>query len=145
MEPVTRAVIDVGTNSVKLLVGIVEGRNVRPLLEKSEQTRLGEGFYETHRLQSQKIQRTAEAVGVFAHEASTTFQLSSLRIIATSAARDAVNKKELLDAIQQASGHAVEVISGDQEADWVFEGVTSDPVFATEPLLVIDVGGGSTE
>jgi len=145
MEPVTRAVIDVGTNSVKLLVGIVEGRNVSPLLEKSEQTRLGEGFYETHHLQTEKIQKTAEAVGAYTKEASSAFELSSLRIIATSAARDAHNKQELLDAIRDASGLSVEVISGDQEADWVFEGVTSDPVFAAEPLLVIDVGGGSTE
>jgi len=145
MEPATRAVIDVGTNSVKLLVGIVEGGNVRPLLEKSEQTRLGEGFYETHHLQSAKIHLTAETVGIFAKEASGAYELSSLRVIATSAVRDAHNKQELVDAIQRACGHLVEVISGDQEADWVFAGVTSDPVFATEPLLVIDVGGGSTE
>ncbi|MDB6040183.1 MAG: putative Ppx/GppA phosphatase [Verrucomicrobiales bacterium] len=141
----TRAVIDIGTNSVKLLVGSVEGRNVHPLLEKSEQTRLGQGFYESRRLQPQPIQDTAEAVAAFVREAKSTFDLSSIRIVATSAARDALNQQELLDAIQTASGHSVEVISGEEEADWVFEGVTSDPSFATDPLLVLDVGGGSTE
>ncbi len=145
MQPATRAVIDVGTNSVKLLVGIVEAGNVQPLLEQSEQTRLGEGFYETHQLQTAKIQQTAEAVAIFAKEANSAYDLSSLRIIATSAVRDAHNQQELIEAIQLACGHPVEVISGNQEADWVFAGVTSDPVFAKEPLLVVDVGGGSTE
>jgi exopolyphosphatase/guanosine-5'-triphosphate,3'-diphosphate pyrophosphatase len=141
----TRAVIDIGTNSVKLLVGVVEERNVRPLLEKSEQTRLGQGFYETQRLQAQPIQHTAEVVAAFVQEAKTVFGLATVRVIATSAARDAINQQELLDSIEKACGLSVEVISGDQEADWVFEGVTSDVTFATDPLLVMDVGGGSTE
>lgn len=141
----TRAVIDIGTNSVKLLVGVVEERNVRPLLEKSEQTRLGQGFYETHHLQEQSIQDTADVVAAFVREAKTAFDLATVRIIATSAARDAINQRELLDSIEKACGIPVEVISGDQEADWVFEGVTSDVTFAADPLLVMDVGGGSTE
>jgi exopolyphosphatase/guanosine-5'-triphosphate,3'-diphosphate pyrophosphatase len=69
----------------------------------------------------------------------------SVRVIATSAARDAVNAAELTSAIEQASGVKVEIISGDQEADWVFQGVTTDPELARQPLLLLDVGGGSTE
>jgi exopolyphosphatase/guanosine-5'-triphosphate,3'-diphosphate pyrophosphatase len=140
-----RAVIDIGTNSVKLLVGVVQERNVRPLLEKSEQTRLGQGFYETQRLQAQPIEHTAEVVAAFVHEAKTAFNLATVRIIATSAARDSINQRELLDAIEKACGLSAEVISGEQEADWVFDGVTSDAGFAADPLLVMDVGGGSTE
>ena len=52
MSHTRRAVIDVGTNSVKLLVADVEGHDVRPVCEDSKQTRLGQGFYETHRLQA---------------------------------------------------------------------------------------------
>jgi exopolyphosphatase/guanosine-5'-triphosphate,3'-diphosphate pyrophosphatase len=141
---VRRAVIDVGTNSVKLLVADVAGRSVAPLLEKSHQTRLGARFYETHLLHRDAIDRTAETVAQFAEEAAR-WKPESIRVIATSAARDARNQNELQSAIQQASGLAVEIISGEQEADWVFAGVTSDPALAAHPLLILDVGGGSTE
>ena len=139
-----RAVIDVGTNSVKLLVAQVSGRRVDPLLEQSEQTRLGSGFYETHRLQPATIARTARAVAEFARKAAE-WSVVSTRVIATSAARDALNQYELLAAICAASGLAVEVISGEQEADWAFRGVGSTPLFAGQPLLIVDVGGGSTQ
>ena len=62
MASVRRAVIDVGTNSIKLLVADVRGRDVQPVHEESKQTRLGKGFYETHRLQPDRIACTAEAV-----------------------------------------------------------------------------------
>src|SRR6266542_1659077 len=84
---VRRAVIDVGTNSVKLLVAQVSGRDVDPLLEQSKQTRLGSGFYETHRLQPATIARTARAVAEFVRNAAE-WSVVSTRVIATSAARD---------------------------------------------------------
>src|SRR5271167_1534588 len=62
METVRRAVIDVGTNSIKLLVADVRGQEVQPVLEDSRQTRLGRGFYENHRLQPESIARSTEAV-----------------------------------------------------------------------------------
>jgi exopolyphosphatase/guanosine-5'-triphosphate,3'-diphosphate pyrophosphatase len=144
MGTVRRAVIDVGTNSIKLLVADVCGRDVRPVGEDSRQTRLGKGFYETHRLQPEAIARTAEAVAEFARLAWVD-NAASIRVIATSAARDAVNADELTSAIEKSSGLKVEIISGEQEADWAFQGVTSDPKLAGAPLLLLDVGGGSTE
>jgi len=139
-----RAVIDVGTNSVKLLVAQVSGRRVDPLLEQSEQTRLGIGFYETHRLQPAAIAQTARAVAGFARKAAEWSAVST-RVIATSAARDALNQDELIEAIRTTSGLAVEVISGEQEADWAFRGVATTLLFVGQPLLIVDVGGGSTE
>lgn len=139
-----RAVIDVGTNSVKLLVAEVAGHTVHPLLEQSEQTRLGAGFYDTHRLQAEPIAHTARVVARFAAEAGK-LHATTLRCIATSAARDAENAAELHHAIAHAAGLPLEIISGEQEADWAFHGVTSDPAFAGAPLLLLDVGGGSTE
>jgi exopolyphosphatase/guanosine-5'-triphosphate,3'-diphosphate pyrophosphatase len=141
---IRRAVIDVGTNSVKVLIADVNGRVVKPVFEDSEQTRLGAGFYETHRLQPRAITHTAEAVATFVR-AARGLDAVSARVIATSAARDALNAAELTTAIEQASGMKVEIISGDQEADWVFQGVTTDPELAGQPLLLLDVGGGSTE
>jgi exopolyphosphatase / guanosine-5'-triphosphate,3'-diphosphate pyrophosphatase len=139
-----RAVIDVGTNSVKLLVADVDGKTVRPLHESSHQTRLGQGFYDTHVLQTSAIEQTAKAVAEFASEARN-WTPRILKVIATSAARDAQNKEELLDALEKAAGVSVEIISGSQEADWAFKGATSDPKIGEGPLLVVDVGGGSSE
>ncbi len=144
MKANRRAVIDVGTNSVKLLVADVSDDGVEPVVEQSEQTRLGAGFYETHRLQPQAIAHSARAVASFAAKARE-LQAVSTRVIATSAARDAVNPADLTSAIEQASGLKVEIISGEQEADWVFRGVTTAPELASQPLLLLDVGGGSTE
>jgi exopolyphosphatase/guanosine-5'-triphosphate,3'-diphosphate pyrophosphatase len=144
MPAETRAVIDVGTNSVKLLVADVAGKVVTPLHEGSHQTRLGHGFYETHVLQAGAIDQTAKAVADFVNEAHP-WNPTSFKIIATSAARDAVNKDELLRAIESVAGIPVTIISGEQEADWVYKGVTSDPLLANSNLLVMDVGGGSSE
>ncbi len=144
MSYTRRAVIDVGTNSVKLLVADVEGHDVRPICEESKQTRLGHGFYETHRLQPEPIAKTAKAAMNFAAQARE-LKAVSIRIIATSAARDAVNPEELISAIETAAGLKVEIISGDKEAEWAFTGVTTDPQLAKQPLLLLDVGGGSTE
>ena len=141
---VRRAVIDVGTNSIKLLVADVNGRTVTPVFEDSEQTRLGAGFYQTHRLQPRAIAHTAEAVATFVR-AARGLDAVSVRVIATSAARDAVNAAELTTAIEQSLVVKVEIISGEQEADWVFQGVTTDPELARQPLFLLDVGGGSTE
>jgi exopolyphosphatase/guanosine-5'-triphosphate,3'-diphosphate pyrophosphatase len=142
--PSRRAVIDVGTNSVKLLVGDIAGNTVTPVSETSTQTRLGAGFYSTRRLQRPAIALTAEAVAEYSKTA-TKLGAETARVIATSAARDALNADELTEAIQRASGLHVEVISGDKEADWVFRGVTTDPNLAQSPVLILDVGGGSTE
>lgn len=149
-----RAVIDIGTNSVKLLVAEVAGPpslrsgaagpDVRPIHEASKQTRLGKGFYETHQLQPDAIAQTAAAVKKFA-AAARHLGAETIRIIATSAARDAKNPRDLTAAIAHASGLAVEIISGEQEADLAFRGVTTDPELAAQPLLLLDVGGGSTE
>jgi len=144
METVRRAVIDVGTNSVKLLVADVRGRDVQPVQEESRQTRLGKGFYETHRLQPEPIARTAEAVWEFA-EIAREKSAVSVRVIATSAARDAVNPTDLTSSIERACGLKTEIISGAREAEWVFEGVATDAELSGQPLLLLDVGGGSTE
>jgi exopolyphosphatase/guanosine-5'-triphosphate,3'-diphosphate pyrophosphatase len=144
MELTRRAVIDVGTNSIKLLVADVAGRNVLPVLEESRQTRLGRGFYQTHRLQPAAIAASVEAVREFAGSARR-LGATSIRAIATSATRDAGNAAELTGAIQDAAGVNVEIISGEREADWAFQGATSDPELAKRPLLLLDVGGGSTQ
>lgn len=138
------AVIDVGTNSVKLLVGDVHEGAVTPVVETSQQTRLGAGFYDSRMLQPGRIEATAQAVARFAVQARDLGAIR-VRVIATSAAREAVNGSDLRHALDAASGVPTEIISGELEADWGFAGVVSNPALAGRDLLILDVGGGSTE
>jgi exopolyphosphatase/guanosine-5'-triphosphate,3'-diphosphate pyrophosphatase len=144
MSSVRRAMIDVGTNSIKLLVGEVDGDEVRPLWEESRQTRLGKGFYPERTLQRSAISDSAKAIAEFANKAAE-MGAGQPKVVATSAAREARNQDELIEAVARACGLPVRVISGDQEAEYVFQGVTSDPRLAKDSLLLLDVGGGSSE
>jgi exopolyphosphatase/guanosine-5'-triphosphate,3'-diphosphate pyrophosphatase len=83
-------------------------------------------------------------IAKFDHRAQE-FGAARPRVLATSAVREASNRAELLAAIRHACGLDVEVITGAKEADLAFRGVTSDPKFAGHALLILDVGGGSTE
>jgi exopolyphosphatase/guanosine-5'-triphosphate,3'-diphosphate pyrophosphatase len=138
------AVIDVGTNSVKLLVADLAGRTVRPVLRLSRQTRLGRGAFRRKRLQPNAIARTAAAVADLAAHAAA-LQPVRIRVLATGVVREAKNGRRLVQAIERAAELSVEIASGDQEAGLVFQGVTSDRTFASWPLVIVDVGGGSTE
>ena len=129
---------------MKLLVAEVDGIAAQPVFEESHQTRLGQGFYQTHQLQPDAIARTAEAVVRYAAIARK-HGAAHLRVIATSAARDAQNSDDLAAAILHAASLPLEIISGDQEAAWAFQGVLTNPDLANGPLLLLDVGGGSAE
>jgi exopolyphosphatase/guanosine-5'-triphosphate,3'-diphosphate pyrophosphatase len=144
MNPERRAVVDVGTNSVKLLVAEVVGQQVLPLLEESRQTRLGQGFYETQVLDPARIAETAQAVAAFVANARQ-HAATTIRVLATSAARDARNAPQLAAAIHTACGLDLQIISGLQEADLAFQGVNTDPVLRGQPLLLLETGGGSTQ
>lgn len=138
-----RAVIDIGTNSTKVLVGRVTGSDIESLYEESIQTRLGEGFYDNNRLLPAAIERTADVIAGYCEKARG-LNAESVRILATSAARDAENGDELSGAVREASGVELEIIEGDLEADLVCRGVMSQGL-ANESLFIVDVGGGSTE
>ncbi len=141
---VRRALIDVGTNSVKLLVADVHASHVDPVIECSEQTRLGCGFYHNMRLTTQSVARTAEAVAQYADKARALGAVH-VRVVATSAAREARNTDHLQSAIRESSDIEIEIVSGADEADLAFRGVASDARLAGRPLLVLEVGGGSTQ
>ena len=140
------ATIDVGTNSVLLLVAdrTPEGRFV-PVVERAEITRLGRGVDKTRRLSPEGLEATLEVVTAFATEARS-LGAEAVAVTATSAARDAENGAEFMAAAKARAGVTVEIISGELEAQLSFSSAHMD--FAREltgPLLVIDIGGGSTE
>jgi exopolyphosphatase/guanosine-5'-triphosphate,3'-diphosphate pyrophosphatase len=97
-----RGVIDIGTNSVKLLVADVSDANILPVRETSRQTRLGRGLYDGGKLQPGPIQATVAAISEL-RDLAKMDDCRDTRIIATSAVREAANAGELLDALAQST------------------------------------------
>ncbi len=139
-----RAVIDIGTNTVKLLVADVRDRQIVPVISKDTTTRLGEGVDETQHLSHVAIVRTVQAITDYAADAREHGAIAILALT-TSAARDADNRQDFLDAVRANTGLEVGIITGQREAELIFRGVSSDPAFAADRLLVMDIGGGSAE
>ena len=138
------AAVDVGSNSVRLLVLADDGTRV---LRRITTTRLAEGVDRTGQLDDGAIVRTVDALVAFRdvweqHGVSTDPQ--HVRIAATSAVRDASDRDRFLDRVEERIGLRVDVISGTEEAALGFAGATG-AVPTEDPCLVIDVGGGSTE
>lgn len=140
------AAIDVGTNTVLLLVAEARGRGAVPVAERAEITRLGRGVDATGRLDPAAI---AETVGVLADYAAEARRLGATDIdcVATSAARDAANGAQFFEAVRAAAGLTPRVISGDEEARLVWASAWRDfgGGAGAAGLAVLDVGGGSTE
>jgi exopolyphosphatase / guanosine-5'-triphosphate,3'-diphosphate pyrophosphatase len=141
--PERLAAIDVGTNTVLLLVAERREAELVPLLERAEITRLGRGVDASGRLDPAAIRATVEVLAAYAADAR---RLGATRIVcvATSAARDAANGAEFFAAAQAAAGLSPEIIAGDEEARLVYASAWRD-FGGRGPLAVLDVGGGSTE
>lgn len=139
MSPV--AAIDIGTNSVRLLVLDAQGHE---LARHMEITRLGQGVDATGRLHPDAIARTAAVLERYA-SVMREHGVQRVRATATSAARDAANREEFFAVVNSLIGHPPELLSGDDEARLSFFGATSDLDPALGPFVVFDIGGGSTE
>jgi exopolyphosphatase / guanosine-5'-triphosphate,3'-diphosphate pyrophosphatase len=137
------AVVDIGTNSTRLLVAEVEDGAIAELERRTTVTRLGEGLEATGRLSDAAIGRVSEALAAY-REAIDQLGAERVVAVATSAMRDAANGPDFRDEIERRFGLDARTISGDEEARLTFLGATAgrDPSAAT---LVIDIGGGSTE
>ena len=146
------AVYDIGSNSVKFLAvdteGAPEGAPFRILSEHSKTTRLAEDLIASCELKAEAVDRTLQAFAKLRAEADALgIAPENSRAVATSAVRDARNRKAFLKAAAapEALGFPVAVLSGEEEAEGVYRGVRSDPLFRGRDLLAIDVGGGSAE
>ncbi|MCX7825405.1 MAG: Ppx/GppA family phosphatase [Verrucomicrobiae bacterium] len=144
MEPVRLAAIDVGTNTIKLLVAAFDGRQLTALHEDSRTTRLGERVAETQRLAPEAIERTVAGVGALAGRARD-MGAAHVLAVATSGARESANAGEFVARVRETLGIEVEIITGEREAELIFAGVSTDPRWSGRRLLIMDVGGGSAE
>jgi exopolyphosphatase/guanosine-5'-triphosphate,3'-diphosphate pyrophosphatase len=138
-------VIDVGTNSVKLHVGeLGADGDWRPIDDRSEVTRLGEGLEETGALAAEPMARTVDAIASFVDEARKN-GVQSIVAVATAGPRVASNRAEFVDEVRARCGFGLEVIGGEDEARLAFLAVKSGMNLEGGTLVVFDTGGGSSQ
>ena len=137
------SVVDVGSNTIHLLVGEVDDGAVLPVTGEKVSARLGAGVEKTGRLDEGRLALAAEAITLFASIAAMN-GAPSPEILATSAVRDAENGEELVGRVREATGLKMRLISGEKEAALGFRGALS-AVRHEGRVLVVDLGGGSAQ
>jgi exopolyphosphatase/guanosine-5'-triphosphate,3'-diphosphate pyrophosphatase len=141
----TLAAIDIGTNSIKLLVANVEEDGaLEVVLREKAMVRLGSETLRTGRMTAEAIEAGASTVEHLAKLASGS-GAEVVRAVATCAVREASNSDEFVAAVRKRTGVRVEVISGEEEARLINLAVRSEFPATTDPLFMVDIGGGSTE
>ena len=138
-----RAVLDIGSNTIRLLVADVHGNDLAPLLDDSDFVRLGRDVDRTNELQPDRVEAAVDSIRRLRDQAAS-HGVDRVLAVATSAVRDARNGPDFVMRVRDETGVEVEIISGEREADLTFRGATLG-VPAEEGVLVTDLGGGSAE
>jgi Exopolyphosphatase len=139
------AAIDVGTNTVRLLIAdYAGGRNFTSVFHKEMITRLGEGFSSRGVLSPEAMDRTLEALRDF-KKSITKRKTNKIIAVATSVVRDAHNGKDFIDKVREQTGIEITLISGDTEAKLACRGALLPVDCEYDEAFIFDIGGGSTE
>ncbi len=137
--------IDIGTNSIRLLVvRINPNHSFTVLSQQKQQVRLGEGEFETHEILPNAIERAVVVCKKFV-DLGRTFSAEEFVVVGTSATREATNRHELLERLRREVKIDVRVVSGLEEARLIYLGVSCSVHLGTRTAFFIDIGGGSTE
>jgi exopolyphosphatase/guanosine-5'-triphosphate,3'-diphosphate pyrophosphatase len=145
-KPGRVGVVDLGTNSIRLLVasaGPSEDQGLEEFARDMVITRIGEGIDRTGRIDPEALSRTVDVLERYCRRART-LRAERIRVSATAAVREASNRDELEAWVRTHAGSELEVITGEREAALSFLGATHG-LDAPAPFLVLDIGGGSTE
>ncbi|HEX4156816.1 MAG TPA: Ppx/GppA phosphatase family protein [Acidobacteriaceae bacterium] len=140
----TFAAIDIGSNSCRLAIATVQQHRLKTLYEDREVTRLGESVFETGMISPEAMANTIKALKRF-HKAAQVHVVDRVRVVATSAVRDARNSEAFRAWVKSTTGWNVEVISGLEEGRLIHLGVVTHEPGAKGKCLLIDLGGGSCE
>jgi exopolyphosphatase/guanosine-5'-triphosphate,3'-diphosphate pyrophosphatase len=140
----TFAAVDIGSNSVRLKISRLVAHRLVEIHEDREVTRLGESVFQNGFLSPEAIALTVKVLRRF-HRAAQRAGADSVRVVATSALRDARNSRAFLEWVRSATGWYVEIISGLEEARLIHLGLTSSLRVNSSSSLMIDLGGGSCE
>lgn len=137
------AAVDCGTNSTRLLVAEETGDGFRPVERRLTITRLGEGVDRAKRLAPEALERTLATVAEYAATCGE-LGVTRMRVTGTSAVREATNREDFFAGVRALTGTDAELLTGEEEARLTFLGTISD-LDVVQPILVVDIGGGSTE
>jgi exopolyphosphatase/guanosine-5'-triphosphate,3'-diphosphate pyrophosphatase len=137
-------VIDVGTNAAKLKICEVNSEEISTLYQTRIPLRLGDDVFDNERISEIKKAQFIYTIQAF-YSTCLAFEVNKIRAVATSAMRIAQNAEEIIREIKSNVKLDLEVISGDEEARLIQEGLSLLDFDKTKPYLIIDVGGGSTE
>ena len=138
------ASIDIGTNTILLLIAKVEEGKVNPLFEIETVARLGEGVQKNGILLKEAMDRGLQTLAQYLKWCQE-LEVQKVFAAGTSALREAKNSEDFLNLVKEKLDLPIEVISGEEEAQLSFLAVAKDLGELKEPILVVDVGGGSTE
>lgn len=138
------AVIDIGTNTVLLLIASMDpSGNITPLVYEQRVPRLGTGVDASKNLAPESMQRVVDVLRTY-RSIMSQFALEGTVVCGTSAVRDAINRDEFIALVRKETGFEIEVLSGEDEALWTYRGAISG-VPDIQRATVVDIGGGSTE
>jgi len=137
------ASIDVGTNTIRLFIGLLDN-GLKPLLIKRVICRLGERFVQRRKLYDKAVERTVSTLKTFSRYLKE-YEVSRWRAVATGVVRDAENRADFLDKVMDETGISLDVIDWKEEARLTLKGVLVSLKETPEERLVFDIGGGSTE
>src|SRR5580700_550652 len=140
----TLAAVDIGSNSVRLKISRLAGRRLLEIHEDRQVTRLGDSVFRNGFLSPDAIDETVKTLRRF-HRAVQHEGADTVRVVATSALRDARNSRAFLEWVRSATGWKVEIISGLEEARLIHLGLVSTLRVDSSPVLMVDLGGGSCE
>ncbi len=138
------ASIDIGTNTILLLIAAVGQGKINPLLDMETVVRLGEGIHKNGILSKEAMERGLQTLSRYL-ERCRAMKVQKIFAAGTSALREAKNSREFLTFVKEKLDLSIDVISGEEEAQLSFLAVARDLPKTGEPLLVVDIGGGSTE
>jgi exopolyphosphatase/guanosine-5'-triphosphate,3'-diphosphate pyrophosphatase len=140
----TLAAVDIGSNSVRLKIARLQGGRLKEVHEDREVTRLGEGVFSGGLLSPESMSKTVDVLRRF-HRATQEWGTDTVRVVATAALRDARNSRAFLEWVRSTTGWTVEIISGLEEARLIHLGIVSSSRINANPVLLVDLGGGSCE
>jgi exopolyphosphatase/guanosine-5'-triphosphate,3'-diphosphate pyrophosphatase len=142
------AAIDIGSNAIRLLIEEVREFNGQIRIDKVSLTRvpvrLGEDVFTTGRISEERIRQLVKTMRAFWY-IMDVHQVEMFRVCATSAMREAKNRKTVIETVEREANFKIEILSGEEEADLIFSNYFSQNLNTKNDYLFIDVGGGSTE
>lgn len=137
-------IIDCGTNTFNLLIAEREGKQWECLFSGKINVRLGRGGFGSGVIRKERMARGVDAI-ISYFETLLSYRVDEVVVIATSAVRDAENARDFIRLVKAKTGLEVRVVDGFKEAELIFDGVRQTVEPTDENLLVMDIGGGSTE